>query len=285
MTAACVAYVGSAAWQDLPAALAAVRGRFGRVPVYPVAAPGEAEALAAELAGEVDVLLVFGGDGTVHEVANGLPLPAGADGPLVALLPAGTGNDLARALGLPPDPVAAARALAGGRPRPVDMLDCGPRRAANGVNAGFAAAATDVLSRRVKRALGPAAYVAGGLRAGLRPPNWPARVEVDGRVVDGEALAVVVGNGGSFGGGRWLLPDADVGDGLLDVLVVPAAASRAKLARALAMDRRLPDDLPRLRGPAATVATGMPCRLDGEPAPTPGSVAVIPAAWRLLAPA
>jgi len=54
--------------------------------------------------------------------------------------------------------------------------------------------------------------------------------------------------------------------GLLDVLVVPAAASRAKLARALAMDRRLPEDLPRLRGPAATV------------------VAVIPAAWRVLAP-
>jgi diacylglycerol kinase family enzyme len=171
-----------------------------------------------------------------------------------------------------------------GHPRPVDQLDCGPRRAANGINAGFAAAATEVLSRRVKRALGPAAYVVGGLRAGLRPPTWPARVEVDGRVVDGEALAVVVGNGGSFGGGRWLLPDADVGDGLLDVLVVPAAASRAKLARALATGRRLPDDLPRLRGPVATVATGMPCRLDGEPAPTPGSVAVIPGAWRLLAP-
>jgi YegS/Rv2252/BmrU family lipid kinase len=284
MTAACVAYVGSAAWEDLPAALAAVRGRFGRVPVHPVAAPGDAETLAGELAGEVDVLLVFGGDGTVHEVANGLPLPAGADGPLVALLPAGTGNDLARALGLPPHPVAAARALMDGHPRPVDMLDCGPRRAANGINAGFAAAATEVLSRRVKRALGPTAYVVGGVVAGLRPPTWPVRVEVDGRVVDGEALAVVVGNGGSFGGGRWLLPDADVGDGLLDVLVVPAAASRAKLARALAMDRRLPDDLPRLRGPAATVVTAMPCRLDGEPAPTPGSVAVIPAAWRLLAP-
>jgi diacylglycerol kinase (ATP) len=284
MPTACVAHVGSAAWERLPEALRLLRGQFGRVPVYPAGDPGDAEALAAELAPEVDVLLVFGGDGTVHEVANGLPLPAGADGPLVALLPAGTGNDLARALGLPPDPVAAARALMDGHPRPVDMLDCGPRRAANGINAGFAAAATDVLSRRVKRALGPAAYVVGGLRAGLRPPTWPARVEVDGRVVDGEALAVVVGNGGFFGGGRWLLPDADVGDGLLDVLVVPAAASRAKLARALAMDRRLPDDLPRLRGPAATVVTGMPCRLDGEPAPTPGSVAVIPGAWRLLAP-
>jgi YegS/Rv2252/BmrU family lipid kinase len=284
MTAACVAYVASAAWEELPAALATVRGRFGRVPVYPVAGPGDAEALAGELAREVDVLLVFGGDGTVNEVANGLPLPAGEDGPLVALLPGGTGNDLARALGLPPDPVAAARALADARPRPVDMLDCGPRRAANGINAGFAAAATEALSRRAKRALGPVAYVAGGVVAGLRPPTWPARVEVEGRVVDGEALAVVVGNGGSFGGGHWLLPDADVGDGLLDVLVVPAITSKARLARTLAMERRLPDDLPRLRGPAATVATGMPCRLDGEPAPTPGSVAVIPGAWRVLAP-
>ena len=282
MPTACVAHVGSAAWERLPEALARLRPRFGRIPVHPAGDPGDAEALAAELAPEVDVLVVFGGDGTVHEVANGLPL--GGDGPLVALLPAGTGNDLARALGLPPDPVAAATELAGARSRTLDLLDCGPRRAANGVNAGFAAAATDTLSRPVKKALGPAAYLVGGVKAGVNPPTWPARVEVDGRVVEGEALALVVGNGGSFGGGRWLLPDADVGDGLLDVLVVPAAASRAKLARALATDRRLPDNLPRLRGPVATVATGMPCRLDGEPSPTPGSVTVIPGAWQVLAP-
>jgi YegS/Rv2252/BmrU family lipid kinase len=283
MPTACVAHLGSAAWERLPQALGLLRARFGRVPVYPASDPGDAEALAAELAAEVEVLLVFGGDGTVHEVANGLPLDG--DGPLVGLLPAGTGNDLARAIGMPPDPVAAAAELSGARPRTLDLLDCGSRRAANGINAGFAAAATDVLSRRVKKLLGPAAYLVGGVRAGVNPPTWPARVEVDGRVVSGEALAVVVGNGGSFGGGRWLLPDADVGDGLLDVLVVPAATSKAKLARHLAMDGRLPGDLPRLRGPSATVVTDMPCRLDGEPAPTPGSVTVIPAAWRLLAPA
>jgi YegS/Rv2252/BmrU family lipid kinase len=282
MPTACVAHVGSSAWERLPEALRRLRAQFGRVPVYPVGDPGDAETLAAELAPEVDVLLVFGGDGTVHEVANGLPL--GGDDPLIALLPAGTGNDLARAIGMPPDPVAAATELAGARPRPLDLLDCGPRRAANGINAGFAAAATDVLSRRVKKALGPAAYVVGGIRAGIDPPTWPARVEVDGRVVEGEALAVVVGNGGSFGGGRWLIPDADVGDGLLDVLVVPAGVSKASLARHLARDRRLPPDLPRLRGPAATVVTDMPCRLDGEPFPTPGSVTVLPAAWQVLAP-
>jgi YegS/Rv2252/BmrU family lipid kinase len=283
MPTACVAHVGSAAWDRLPEALRLLRDRFGRVPVYPAGDPGDAETLAAELAPEVDVLIVFGGDGTVHEVANGLPL--GGDGPLIALLPAGTGNDLARAIGMPPEPVAAVTELAEARPRALDLLDCGPLRAANGINAGFAAAATDVLSRRVKKALGPAAYVVGGVRAGIDPPTWPARVEVDGQVVEGEALAVVVGNGGSFGGGRWLIPDADVGDGLLDVLVVPAGVSKARLARHLAMDHRLPGDLPRLRGPAATVVTDMPCRLDGEPYPTPGSVAVIPAAWRVLAPA
>jgi YegS/Rv2252/BmrU family lipid kinase len=283
MTAACVAHVGSAAWERLPEALRRLRGRFGRVPVYPAGDPGDAETLAAELAGEVDVLVVFGGDGTVHEVANGLPVP-GAGGPLVALLPAGTGNDLARAIGMPPDPVAAAGELADARPRSLDLLDCGPRRAANGVNAGFAAAATEVLSRRVKKLLGPGAYLVGALRAGVNPPTWPARVEVDGRVVEGEALAVVVGNGGSFGGGRWLIPEADVGDGLLDVLVVPADTSKAELARHLARDNRLPGDLPRLRGPSVTVVTDMPCRLDGEPAPTPGSVTVIPAAWQVLAP-
>jgi diacylglycerol kinase family enzyme len=284
MPAACVAHAGSAAWERLPEALALLRARFGRVPVYPAADPGDTETLAAELAAEVEVLVVFGGDGTVHEVANGLPL--GGGGPLVALLPAGTGNDLARALGLPPDPVAAATELASARPRALDLLDCGPRRAANGINAGFAAAATDVLSRPVKKLLGPAAYLAGGLWAGVNPPTWPARVEVDGRVVEeDQALAVVVGNGGSFGGGRWLLPDADVGDGLLDVLVVPAGVSKARLARHLARDRRLPRDLPRLRGPAATVVTDMPCRLDGEPFPTPGSVTVLPGAWQVLVPA
>ena len=281
MPTACVAHLGSAAWERLPEALRLLRGRFGRVPVYPASDPGDAESLAAELAAEVDVLMVFGGDGTVHEVANGLPVP---DGPVIALLPGGTGNDLARAIGIPPDPVAAATELAGARPRSLDLLDCGSRRAANGINAGFAAAATEVLSPRVKRLLGPAAYLAGGVRAGVNPPTWPARVEVDGRVVEGEALAVVVGNGGSFGGGRWLIPEADVGDGLLDVLVVPADTSKAELARHLARDNRLPGDLPRLRGPSATVVTDMPCRLDGEPAPTPGSVTVIPAAWRVLAP-
>jgi diacylglycerol kinase (ATP) len=279
---ACIAHTGSAAWAALPFALEALRSRFGRLPVHAVSEPGEAERLTAELARSCDPLVVLGGDGTLHEVVNGLPPGHDAGGPTVAVLPGGTGNDFVRGLGLPPDPVAAAQALAGGAPRRLDLLDCGGRLAANGVNAGFAAAATERLSRTVKRVLGPLAYVAGGVLAGVAPPTWPARVEVDGRVVDGEALAVVVGNGGSFGGGRRLLPDADPADGLLDVLVVPAGHSKARLARELARHRL--EGLPTMRGPAAAVATPMPCRLDGEPAATPPRVAVLPGAWRVLVP-
>ncbi len=283
MVAACVAHTGSGAWQALPETLAALRPRLGRLPLYPAGDPGEASALAAMLAEECDVLVVFGDDGTVHEVVNGLPLGPDVEGPAVAVLPGGTGNDLVRGLGLPPEPVAAARVLAECRPRRVDLLDCGGRRAANGMNAGFAAAATEGLSRRAKRWLGPLAYVLGGVMAGVDPPTWQARVEVDGEVAEGETLAVVVGNGGSFGGGRWLLPDADLSDGLLDVLVVPAATSKARLARELARNR-LPASLPRLRGQAVALVTDMPCRLDGEPMPTPAEVSVLAGAWQVLSP-
>jgi diacylglycerol kinase (ATP) len=284
MEAACIAHTGSGAWQALPEVLAALRPRFGRLPLYPAAEPGEARELAAALARDCELLVVFGGDGTVHEVVNGLPLGDDVDAPVVAVVPAGTGNDLARGLGLPADPVSAARILSDCHPRRIDLLDCGARRAANGVNAGFAAAATERLPARIKRLLGPLGYALGGVAAGIDPPTWDARVEVDGDVVEGETLAVVVGNGGSFGGGRWLLPEADLADGLLDVLVVPAGASKARLAWELASRAALPSELPRLRGRTVRLTTEMPCRLDGEPMPTPGEISVLAAAWRVLSP-
>ena len=87
MPGACIAYSGSAAWGALPAALAALRPRFGRLPVHAVSEPGEAERLAAGLAGSRDPLVVLGGDGTIHELANGLPLDREPDGPAIGLLP------------------------------------------------------------------------------------------------------------------------------------------------------------------------------------------------------
>jgi diacylglycerol kinase family enzyme len=180
--------------------------------------------------------------------------------------------------------VEAARAVVSGEPTPCDLLDCGPVRAANGVNAGFAAAATDVLSRQLKLALGRGAYVLGGAIAMVRWPHWPVRLEVGDDAWEGEAIAVVIGNGPSFGGGRWLLPGANLRDGRLDATVVPREVAKVDLARSLVVQSRLPDGLPRFGGVAAELRTSMPCRLDGEAMPTPQTVKVIPEGWRLLLP-
>ena len=239
MPTACVAHVGSSAWDRLPEALRLLRDRFGRVPVYPAGDPGDAETLAAELAPEVDVLVVFGGDGTVHEVANGLPLAG--DGPLIALLPAGTGNDLARAIGIPARPGGRGhRARPGPAGVPPTCSTAGRGGPPTASTPGSRPPPPRCCRAGSRRPSARRPTWSAGSGPGLNPPTWPARVEVGDRVVEGEALAVVVGNGGSFGGGRWLLPDADVGDGLLDVLVVPAGVSKASLARHLARDRRLP---------------------------------------------
>jgi YegS/Rv2252/BmrU family lipid kinase len=283
MNVACIAHAGSSDWPRLPEALAVLRRRFGRIPVFPVGSPGEAEATVADLARDVETLVVYGGDGTVHQVVNGLPLGAG-NAPTVVILPGGTGNDLVRGLGLPADPVEAARVVVSGEPTPCDLLDTGAVRAANGVNAGFAAAATDVLSRQLKLALGRGAYVLGGAIAMVRWPHWPVTLEVGGGRWEGEAIAVVIGNGPSFGGGRWLLPGANPRDGLLDAAVVPREVAKVDLARSLVVHSRLPDGLPRFSGPTAELRTSMPCRLDGEALPTPQTVKVVPEGWRLLLP-
>ncbi|HKE98977.1 MAG TPA: diacylglycerol kinase family protein [Actinomycetes bacterium] len=280
--AACVAASGSGDWEALAEALAVLRKRFGRVPVYPVSSPGEAEAAVRDLAGGIEALLVYGGDGTLNQVVNGLPLPPSA-APAVGLLAGGSGNDVVRGLGLSPDPVTAAHAVADGRPVELDLLDCDGQRAANGVNAGFAAAASEVLSRRAKVLLGRTAYTLGGVVAAVRLPHWPVWVQVGSDLWEGEALAVVVGNGPSFGGGRTLLPGADPADGALDATVVPLATPRGELLRALARNR-LPEGLPRFAGPAARISTPMPCQLDGEAVPTPRAVSVLPRAWRVLLP-
>ena len=168
---------------------------------------------------------------------------------------------------------------------PLDLLDCGTRRAASGIPAPASRPPPpNSLPRWLKKALGqPPTWSAGSAPASTRRP-WPARVEVDGKVVEGDALAVVVSNGGSFGGGRWLIPDTDVGDSLLDVLVVPADVSGQAGPPPGQGDRRLPADLPRLAGPEATVVTDMPTAAStAKPPPTAGPVTVIPSAWKLLA--
>lgn len=176
--------------------------------------------------------VAVGGDGTLHLLVAALHARGEAATRAVGLVPLGTGNDLARCLGIPEDPVAAAEVVRRGQVRPLDLLvDDAGGVVINVVHLGVGARANHD-GTPLKPVLGAAAYRVGALVAGLRSTGWPLRVEVDGRVLaDGRhrVLQVGIGNGRTIGGGTPLTPDAVPDDGLADVLVSTATGPLARM--------------------------------------------------------
>lgn len=191
------------------------RGLGGEVAV--TSGPRDAVRLAREAAGRGAPLVVaVGGDGTAHEVVNGL---AGSD-TTFGLVPVGTGNDMALALGIPASLDAALDVIVAGRERRIDLgaFDDGAWFG-NSLGLGFEAQVT-LESRKVQRLSGFAVYLWAVVRAlaGLRCPDLVLRV--DGEESRGPRLLVCVGNGPRVGGGFLLTPDARNDDGRLDLCVV-----------------------------------------------------------------
>jgi len=172
-------------------------------------------------------IVVAGGDGSLHAVVTALHRRHELAERTLGLIPLGTGNDFARALGIPLDPGEAAAALVAGKPRPMDLIvDELGGVVVNSVHAGASAQASR-RGARWKERLGPFGfgifgYPIGAALASVKPPFVRLRVEADGEVVsdmDKHILMVAIGNGTSVGGGTELTPDADPADGRLDVMV------------------------------------------------------------------
>ncbi|MGY1810315.1 diacylglycerol/lipid kinase family protein [Blastococcus sp. SYSU D00669] len=213
-----------------------------------LAATSGARELAAAVAGRGDRrLVVLGGDGTVHATVRALDDAGGLDpGEPIGLVPGGTGNDLARALGIPLDPVDAAAAVLAGTPRPLDLLRDGRGGpVVNAVHVGVGARAY-AESIRFKQPLGRASFPLGAAIAGVTTTSWDLRVELDGRVATHETagwaadgttglLMVAVCNGPTVGGGTPLAPDAVPDDGLADVVISAATGPVARVAFAAAL--------------------------------------------------
>ena len=190
----------------------------------------EAEKLAAEaVAGGTGAVIAVGGDGSAH---NALQAVAGTSTPL-AVVPAGTGNDLALALGIPRDPVAAARAAAedllAGSVRAVDAGRTGGRWWATVLCCGFDSAVTD-RANRLRWPKGRRRYDVAILAelARLRPRE--VTLVLDGETSTVPVTLVAVGNTCWYGGGMRVCPGADPSDGLFDVTVV-GPLSRLALIR------------------------------------------------------
>jgi YegS/Rv2252/BmrU family lipid kinase len=243
--------------------------------------------LAAADAGEVIVTL--SGDGLIGAVAGAL---RGRDDAIMGVLPGGRGNDFARVLGIPADPVAACAVIAEGEPRAVDVGEIGspPRTFVGIASLGFDSVANRIANEAPSR-LGPLVYAYGALRAlaTWRPATFDVAVDRERRTFTGWTVAAA--NSRAYGGGMLLAPDARLDDGELDVVLI-APASRRQFVRCLPMVfKGTHVDLPSvtvLRGREVRISADRPFAVyaDGDPiGELPVTIRAIPGAVKILLPA
>ena len=184
---------------------------------------GHARALAREADAEgIERIVVVGGDGTLHEVANGLDLPSAC---VLGLVPAGTGNDLARSLGIPLDPAGAVDVIREGRVSRMDVLevvvDGAGEVAINAACGGFGGEVNARIDQDLKDRWGPLAYVKASLDALRELPLYRVRLCFDQRdVAELSVHSLVVANGAYAARGVCVAPGARTDDGVLAVHAV-----------------------------------------------------------------
>jgi YegS/Rv2252/BmrU family lipid kinase len=187
---------------------------------------GEAEQLAAAAATDGhDRVVAVGGDGTVQEVVNGLLSPAGADAPELGILPVGTGNDLARSLGLPREVEEAMTVALGEGTTRIDVARARnghgeERRFASAGGIGFDAQVAAAMSARRGWQATRAGYLLTTLAELRRFENRHVQITIDEAAIEADVLFVAIANGEYYGGGMRIAPGAEPSDGRLDVCVV-----------------------------------------------------------------
>lgn len=265
------------------------------------AGPGDATRIARRRLGEGwRFLVAVGGDGTVHEVVNGMVGAGTGGGPtgegaVLGVVAAGSGCDYIRTFGLPSRPAGAVARLAGDATRPVDLAritytDPDGRRAercfANIAEVGLGAS-TAARAARLPRWLGQSRYLVAfwavlpGHRAGA------ARIEVDGTVGhDGRAVNVVAANARYFGGGMHISPRSDPSDGTLELLAFTGRKTDSfTMLPRVYLGRHVPHPrIVELRGGRFRVESAQPLDVeaDGEVlGTTPVTIEVLPGALTL----
>lgn len=213
---------GRGAWaRAWPAVRAVLQDAGARVELAETARHGHAVELAGAAArAGWPAVVAMGGDGTVHEVVNGLLRASDGEAATAALgiVPAGSGNDFALLAGIARDPAEAARRIVSGAERRVDAGRVGDRWFTNGVGVGLdARVAVEANRNRRLRGIGIYLWALARVLRTFRPPVM--RVEIDGEVIERPLTLATVGNGGRHGGGFWICPAARIDDGMLDVCV------------------------------------------------------------------
>ena len=232
---------------------------------HETAASTDAGAIARRLtaAGETDIA-AMGGDGTLHEVLNGLLDPSQVR---LGLIPCGGGNDFAAVAGIPVNPEGAAALLIRGEAKPTDYMVCSGVRGINLIGAGFDVDILNIYNRQ--RLKGSAGYALALLRALIGFHFYAFEEEVDGRRIPRNALIACAGNGRRCGGGITLCPEASIDDGLLDILIVDGLRKRQIPGALVKLVQKRLNDLPftcARRDAMLRVISDppMPIQIDGE---------------------
>ncbi|HEX2016711.1 MAG TPA: diacylglycerol kinase family protein, partial [Solirubrobacteraceae bacterium] len=167
-------------------------------------------------------VVTLSGDGLVGAVAGALRGQADA---LLGVLPGGRGNDFARVLGIPKDPVAACEVIAHGVPRPLDIGDIDGRSFIGIASVGFDSEANRI-ANEAPAWMGQLVYAYGALRAlaAWRPVRF--ELQIDGQAHSFTGYSVAAANSKAYGGGMFLAPDAEIDDGQLDVIISAEASKR-----------------------------------------------------------
>jgi YegS/Rv2252/BmrU family lipid kinase len=269
----------------LPQVEAALRARGVTFRVERTHSLAHARELARDALAAGEVAAGMGGDGLLGALAGELRETDG----VLGVLPGGRGNDFARKLGIGPDPEIACDVLAAGRERAIDVAEAGGATYLGIASAGIDSDVQDI-ANATRVPLGEMIYVYATLRAlrGWRNARW--QVVIDGDAQSFTGYSVAVANSGVFGGGMYLVPDASLDDGQLDVVLIGECPKRrylSSLPKVFKGTHVASEHITFLRGREVAFHADRPFRAyaDGDPiAELPVTIRVVPRALKVLVP-
>jgi diacylglycerol kinase (ATP) len=202
-----------------------IRNELDGVELDWIETKGPEDAVDAAQHWEEGLLIVAGGDGTVHDVVNGLGRAGFPEGVTLGILPAGTGNDLAATLCIPEDPEFAEDVIRQNRERRLDVgrvrsEGVGERFFINVATGGLGAEISNVNDEELKKRWGKLSYLRASLEVARNFDVRELTLYIDGEERQVKAVNIAVGNCRYTGGGWPATPKANPEDGLLDLVVI-----------------------------------------------------------------